>query len=38
MESVVKNCGESIHKEIAQKDVMETLKELVKVINANEMR
>jgi hypothetical protein len=38
MESVVKNCGGSIHKEIAHKDVMEVLKELAKVINANKMR
>jgi growth factor-regulated tyrosine kinase substrate len=31
LESLVKNCGGSIHKEIAHKDMIESLKELVKV-------
>ncbi|CAF2561729.1 unnamed protein product [Rotaria sp. Silwood2] len=30
LESIVKNCGGSIHKEVAEKDVMDALKELAK--------
>ncbi|CAF1305732.1 unnamed protein product [Rotaria sordida] len=30
LESIVKNCGGSIHKEVAQKDMMDALKELAK--------
>ncbi|CAF0860899.1 unnamed protein product [Rotaria sp. Silwood1] len=30
LESIVKNCGGSIHKEVAQKDMIEALKELAK--------
>jgi growth factor-regulated tyrosine kinase substrate len=33
LESIVKNCGGPIHKEVAQKDIMDTLKELAKVNN-----
>jgi hypothetical protein len=33
LESIVKNCGAPIHKEVAQKDVIEALKQLVKVNN-----
>jgi hypothetical protein len=35
LESIVKNCGGSIHKEVAHKDMIEALKELAKV-NKNE--
>lgn len=35
LESVVKNCGQTIHDEVASKQTMEELKELFKVIPAN---
>ena len=38
MESLVKNCGGSIHKEVAQKDMMEALKELAKVNKSNRIK
>ena len=31
MESVVKNCGQTVHDEVANKQTMEELKELLKV-------
>lgn len=31
MESVVKNCGQTVHDEVANKQTMEELKELFKV-------
>lgn len=32
LESVVKNCGQTVHDEVANKQTMEELKELLKVI------
>lgn len=31
MESVVKNCGQTVHDEVANKQTMEELKEILKV-------
>jgi hypothetical protein len=32
LESIVKNCGGSIHKELAQRDMIDALRELAKVL------
>lgn len=34
MESVVKNCGQTVHDEVANKQTMEELKEILKVNTA----
>ncbi|XP_041943224.1 hepatocyte growth factor-regulated tyrosine kinase substrate isoform X8 [Alosa sapidissima] len=38
LESVVKNCGQTIHDEVASKQTMEELKELLKMLNSSDCK